>query len=129
MAEDVNCDILSQMKEDLVNCKGYCLFRSGIDHVEQYRSIAYVYELLQWFNIFHEFDSTKIIAIAQGSKYDSRENMANHKLIHMAFPEKNHVYSHRKDKNYPIERILRSELADEYLTEIGTNHFLYLALK
>ena len=117
------------MKEYIFNCKGYCLFRAGIDEVEQYRNINYVYELLEWFNITTSFASSKILAVAQGSKYDQPANMLKHTLIHMAHPEGSNLYSHRRDNNYPIKLVTLRNLSGEFLTELGTNHFLFLQQK
>ncbi|MEI8232324.1 MAG: hypothetical protein WCG44_01130 [bacterium] len=111
------------------NCKGYCFFRAGIDQSEQYRDVRYISELLNWFEVYQEYNPTGIIAVAQGSKIATPSAINQQKLVHMAYPEYGVMYSHRADTNLDVTSISYSQLADQFLTELGTYHFLFLTLK
>jgi hypothetical protein len=120
--------ILQDMSE-VVNCKGYCFWRSGIDEVERYREIRKVGELTKWFNLSECFDPYKIIAVGLGSRHDSLPRKINQKVVHMVYPDGGSLYSQRANNNYDVSQINLRQLTDEYISELNNNYFLYLSLR
>lgn len=114
---------------EVVNCKGYCFWRSGIDRVERYREIRKVGELKEWFNLSEYFDPTTIIAVGLGSRHDSLQRKINQKVVHMVYPERSSIYSQRADNNYDVSQIHLDQLINEYISELNNHYFLYLSLK
>lgn len=118
------------MTEHQVNCKGYVLWRLGIDRVERYRSIPRVSYLLEWFNPSFQLDGAKAVAVVQGLKNVPESYRNGQVVAHMLAIEGPNWFSNRPDNDLDIEYgTVEKLLGADYLSECGTNYLLFLALK
>jgi hypothetical protein len=112
------------------NCKGYFLYRLGIDQTEQYRNLVKVYELFPWFNIISSLDEANGIAVVRGQKNALQILKINHKIEHMIVAEGNDLYSHREDTGMPVRYGSSAKLLEKYqLSDLGVFYPIFLRLK
>lgn len=112
------------------NCKGYFLYRLGVDQTEQYRNLVKVYELFPWFNIISSLDEAHGIAVVRGQKNALPILKINHKIEHMIVAEGDGRYSHREDTGMPVQYGSSEDLIGKYLlSDLGVFYPIFLKLK